>query len=85
MIFREELESLGDDVVLTLTRERREGIRAGRADAALLREVGFPPEEEPRVFVCGPTSFVESVASALVDLGHAPERIRTERFGPTGR
>ena len=85
VIFREELESLGDDVVLTLTRERREGIRAGRADAALLREVGFPPEEEPRVFVCGPTSFVESVASALVDLGHAPERIRTERFGPTGR
>jgi ferredoxin-NADP reductase len=85
VIFREELESLGDDVVLTLTRERREGIRAGRADAALLREVGFPPGEEPRVFVCGPTSFVESVASALVDLGHAPERIRTERFGPTGR
>jgi len=85
VIFREELESLGDDVVLTLTRERRDGIRAGRADAALLREVGFPPEEEPRVFVCGPTPFVESVASALVDLGHAPERIRTERFGPTGR
>jgi len=25
------------------------------------------------------------VASALVELGHAPEGIRTERFGPTGR
>jgi ferredoxin-NADP reductase len=35
--------------------------------------------------VCGPTSFVEAVASSLVDLGHAPERVRTERFGPTGR
>jgi hypothetical protein len=27
---------------------------------------------------------VEAAASILVDLGHAPERIRTERFGPTG-
>jgi ferredoxin-NADP reductase len=85
VIYREELEALGDDVVVTLTRERRDGVRAGRADAALLREVGFGPELAPRVFVCGPTSFVESVASALVELGHAPERIRTERFGPTGR
>ena len=85
VIYREELEALGDDVVLTLTREQRDGVRAGRVDAGLLREVGFPPEQEPRIFVCGPTSFVESVASALVELGHAPERIRTERFGPSGR
>jgi ferredoxin-NADP reductase len=54
-------------------------------DADLLREAGFSPEREPRIFVCGPTAFVESVASALVGLGHAPERVRTERFGPTGR
>jgi hypothetical protein len=27
---------------------------------------------------------VESVATLLVSVGHAPERIRTERFGPTG-
>jgi len=85
VIYREELDGLGGDVILTLTRERREGVRYGRVDAALLREAGFPAEQEPRIFVCGPTSFVESVASALVDLGHAPERIRTERFGPTGR
>ncbi len=85
VIYRNELEALGDDVLLTLTREQRDGLRAGRVDAELLREAGFPPEQEPRIFVCGPTSFVESVASALVALGHAPERIRTERFGPTGR
>jgi len=41
----------------------------------------FPPEQEPRVFVCGPTRFVEAVADALVALGHRPGRIRTERFG----
>ena len=85
VIYRDELSALGDDVVLTLTREHREGVRSGRVDADLLREAGFAPEDDPRIFVCGPTSFVEAVASALVELGHAPERIRTERFGPTGR
>ena len=85
VIFRDELSALGDDVVLTLTREQRDEFRAGRVDGGLLREAAFAPEEEPRVFVCGPTSFVESVAQALVELGHPPERIRTERFGPTGR
>jgi ferredoxin-NADP reductase len=34
--------------------------------------------------VCGPTSFVEGVADALVRLGHDPARVKTERFGPTG-
>jgi ferredoxin-NADP reductase len=36
------------------------------------------------VFVCGPTGFVESAANLLVDLGHDPQRIRTERFGSPG-
>ncbi|MGH8793950.1 MAG: oxidoreductase, partial [Stackebrandtia sp.] len=35
-------------------------------------------------FVCGPTGFVETVADLLVDRGHDPANIRTERFGPTG-
>ena len=85
VIYREELEAHGDDVVLTLTREEREGFRAGRVDAQLLRETGFSPEQEPRIFVCGPTPFVEAVAETLVELGHPQQRIRTERFGPTGR
>jgi ferredoxin-NADP reductase len=34
--------------------------------------------------VCGPTAFVEVVAGHLVALGHRPEDIRTERFGPGG-
>jgi ferredoxin-NADP reductase len=85
VIYRDELDRLGGDVVVTLTREQRDGRRAGRVDAALLAEVGFAAADDPRVFVCGPTSFVEAVASSLVDLGHPPERVRTERFGPTGR
>lgn len=43
----------------------------------------IPADENPRVFVCGPTGFVEAVARALVDLGHRPASIRTERFGGT--
>jgi ferredoxin-NADP reductase len=85
VIYRDELEALGDDVVLTLTREQRDGIRSGRVDADLLRKAGFAPAQEPRIFVCGPTPFVEAVASELVELGHPPERVKTERFGPTGR
>jgi ferredoxin-NADP reductase len=85
VIYRDELEGRGDEVVLTLTREQRDGYRSGRVNDALLREVAFAPDDEPHVFVCGPTSFVEAVAETLVALGHAPERVRTERFGPTGR
>ena len=39
---------------------------------------------EPRIYICGPTGFVDAVADILVDLGHAPERVRTERFGASG-
>ncbi len=42
-----------------------------------------PPADNPTVFVCGPTRFVEAVADWLVELGHPPARIKTERFGGT--
>ena len=87
-IYADELEALGDDVEITRVWTRRgpDGWagRVGRVDAARLEAVCFPPDERAHVFVCGPTPFVESVADTLVDLGHDPERIRTERFGPTG-
>ena len=87
-IYADELDALGEDVDITRvwTRQGPDGWtgRVGRVDAALLEAVCFPPEERAHVFVCGPTPFVESVADTLVDLGHDPERIRTERFGPTG-
>ena len=58
---------------------------ARRVDASMLAEVGLGPAERPRVYVCGPTPFVEAVAEALVHHGHPPQHIQTERFGPTGR
>ena len=86
VIYRDELEGLDADVRFTLTREQPPGWTgyARRIDEELLAEVAWPPEEQPRVFVCGPTPFVEVAASALVALGHEPARIKTERFGATG-
>jgi ferredoxin-NADP reductase len=89
VIYRDELERLtgdGLDVVLTLTRSQPEGWtgHARRVDASLLSEVAPRPDERPLSFVCGPTPFVEAVALALVELGHDPALVKTERFGPTG-
>lgn len=55
-----------------------------RIDREMLEVPGFMPTESPDVFICGPTGFVEFVAATLVDIGHEPGRLRTERFGPTG-
>jgi ferredoxin-NADP reductase len=91
IIYRQELEDLASrdsalEVIHTLTRSRPEGWSGyhRRIDAEMLEEVGWPPDEGPLAFVCGPTPFVEAVGSALVELGHGPARVKTERFGPTG-
>jgi len=89
VIYRDELERLaggGLDVVLTLTRRQPDGWagHSRRVDAELLADVAPPPDQRPLAFVCGPTPFVEAVALALVDLGHDPGLVKTERFGPTG-
>lgn len=90
MIYRDELRELVHDPTLTVTYTLTRtappqwtGYRR-RVDAAMLAECLVPPSQAPLIFVCGPTPFVETVASTLVDLGFAPESIRTERFGPTG-
>jgi ferredoxin-NADP reductase len=57
---------------------------AGRITAKDLLTYGWSADVEPSCYVCGPTPFVETVADLLIDLGHNPTRIRTERFGPTG-
>ncbi|TDC38887.1 oxidoreductase [Micromonospora sp. 15K316] len=55
-----------------------------RLDANALARVAWPHDADAVAFVCGPTGFVETVADLLVDIGHDPANIRTERFGPTG-
>jgi len=76
----------GVDVAYVYTRSAPEGARRppGRLTAADVIAGSWPPEFEPACFVCGPTGFVEAAADILVALGHDPDRVRTERFGPTG-
>jgi len=91
LIYRAELDELaargdGFKAVYTLTREQPPGWNGytRRVDAELLAEVAWPAAEDPLAFVCGPTGFVEAVASTLVESGWPPGRVKTERFGPTG-
>jgi ferredoxin-NADP reductase len=89
VIYRDELERLSGgrlSVSHTLTRSQPPGWTgyARRVDAGMLEELGPPADVRPRIYVCGPTPFVEAVASSLVQLGHEAARVKTERFGPTG-
>ena len=89
VIYRDELDALagnGFEVVHTLTREQPPGWTgfSRRIDPELLAEVAWPAEDEPRVFVCGSTRFVDAAADGLVERGYDPRSIRTERFGATG-
>jgi ferredoxin-NADP reductase len=70
--------------VYTRTAPPGSGLPIGRINAATLASAGWPPEESPAVFVCGPTGFVEAVADLLVRAGHGAGAIKTERFGPSG-
>jgi len=90
LIDREELERLGSDpgveIAFALTREVPAGWTGlrRRVDREIVEMIAWPASSEPLAFVCGPTPFVEAVATVLVELGHDPQRVRTERFGPTG-
>jgi ferredoxin-NADP reductase len=85
LLYASELDALdGVRVERTFTRSAPEGWTgySRRLDRSMLEEVA--PAPGARVYVCGPTGFVEGVAGDLVALGHDPSRIRTERFGATG-
>ena len=91
IIYREELDRLssnadGLEVFHTLTRSQPPGWSgfARRIDERMLAEVLEPLGISARAYLCGPTSLVETAANALVRLGLPPDRVRTERFGPSG-
>jgi ferredoxin-NADP reductase len=85
VIFADEL---GDDAIVALTRELEgvpiEGLsrfQLGRIFPGLVAAEAF---DSGLAFVCGSNPFVESISQMLLAAGYAPDRIRTERFGPTG-
>lgn len=88
VFFRDELRALTDaDPALRLdyayTRGTPDGwpTPPGRVTRDVLQAVTVPAASRPRVYVCGPTPFVEAVAGWLIDAGHRPGDVRTERFG----
>ncbi|WP_238439515.1 FAD-binding oxidoreductase [Microbacterium sp. JZ31] len=84
VFFAEELAGLArTEVDIVHTRTRAEGSMrpAGRLTLDEVAERTFPASLSPRIYVCGPTPFVETVAGWLRGLGHDAQRIRTERFG----
>jgi len=89
VIYSSELDFPPDgvEVIQTLTRSQPPSWHgyARRVDRQMLAEVAWPTADRPLAYVCGPTSFVESVAAGLVGLGYPAERVKTERFGATGQ
>ena len=83
---RRALEDRELEVTFVYTRAAPEGEPrpVGRISLDDLVSYGWPAEQEPACYVCGPTGFVETVSDLLIFLGHDPTRIRTERFGPSG-
>ena len=91
VLYRDELQALPHQerpvtVAYAYTRTVPRGwSRApGRIDTALIADTTWPSNLVPTCYVCGPTSFVETTSNLLIATGNDPNRIRTERFGPTG-
>ena len=91
VIYREELDFISAkdsslSVIHTLTRKQPPNWMSyrRRIDRAMLADTAWLPADKPLAFTCGPTAAVEAVAGYLVELGYEPERIKTERFGPSG-
>jgi ferredoxin-NADP reductase len=91
VLYRDELQALSNrdsSVSLTYAYTRAVPPRwtqpPRRIDAALIASTTWRASLGPTCYVCGPTSFVENTVSLLTACGHSPDRIRTERFGPTG-
>lgn len=98
IIYRDELAEMDAvdaklSVLHTLTRHQPPGWTGlrRRVDLALMRDASdtlqmLDPESNGEVmcYICGPSDFVENSAQYAVELGIAPENVKTERFGPTG-
>jgi ferredoxin-NADP reductase len=88
VFFRDELAALAGvtpavRLDLVYTRRTPDGwpTAAGRVTREVLDAATLSAASRPLVYVCGPTPFVEAVAGWLIDAGHRPGDVRTERFG----
>jgi ferredoxin-NADP reductase len=77
----------GADIRLVYTRKIPDGHPrpAGHLTVADIEAPSdWPEPRAARVYVCGPSGFVDHAVGLLRRAGYADEHIRTERFGPSG-
>ncbi len=76
-------DELGGEATLTYTREPPDGWtgHTGRIDEPMIEGAGL---DQATAFTCGSNGFVETASQLLLARGFEAQRIRTERFGPTG-
>ena len=84
LLFGDELQAL--DAIVHVTRETDSNYRTGRIDRSDLDHVlaqanPHGDTTDPVVFVCGPTDFVEHIATLLREAEVQPGAMRLERFG----
>jgi ferredoxin-NADP reductase len=90
VFYREELRTLGDRGIVRVTHAYTRAVPQdwplppGRINADLIANATWPATLFPTCYICGPTSFVENASALLTVSGHSAQKIRTERFGPTG-
>lgn len=75
-------DELGAETILTFTRRTPEGWAGavGRIDSSMITALASP---DGIAYICGPHGFVETATTLAMAAGYEPERIRTERFGPS--
>ncbi|MBA8817257.1 ferredoxin-NADP reductase [Microbacterium halimionae] len=86
--YADELAALMDsrfalDWVYTRTTPAGWSRPAARLDAATAAASVISPADDPLVYICGPTGFVEATTRLLQASGFNDARIKTERFGGT--
>ena len=90
VFYRHELQALSENhsvnIAYTYTRAAPKNWPRppGRIHAALIANETWSSNLVPTCYVCGPTAFVETATGLLSASGNSPDKIRTERFGPTG-
>lgn len=83
-LFEEEIKSLPSSVsqYVTITRELVTGFRELRIDENLIQEVIKKEAfKQPKVYICGGSSFVEAMREICKKIGISDEKILYEYFG----
>ena len=76
-------EIVGSETTVIYTRETPQAsIRPfGRLT---LHDLALPVRSDATVYICGSTNFTNAASDVVMEAGVAVDRIRVERFGPTG-